>query len=145
MFAVCFSSCFGWSPSASDRSSPSRPHPSLNFRAYIFTVLVFIIGKEEKRGTNVRWGKKQIIYLSLHSHHQNDSCIKMGSDESHCNVSLTVRDKVTRQCPQTTAFEKKGEPKQIRTDLYLPACLPPGQTGSVSRIAIVKHFELSSR
>ena len=60
----------------------------LNFRAYIFTVLVFIIGKEEKRGTNVRWGKKQIIYLSLHSHHQNDSCIKMGSDESHCNVSV---------------------------------------------------------
>ena len=26
----------------------------------------------------------------------------MGSDESHFNVSLVVRDKVTRQCPQTT-------------------------------------------
>ena len=25
------------------------------------------------------------------------SCIKMGSDESHFNVSLIVRDKVTRQ------------------------------------------------
>ena len=37
-----------------------------------------------------------MIYLSLHCHHQNDSCIKMGSDESHFNVSLTVRDKVTR-------------------------------------------------
>ena len=24
-----------------------------------------------------------IIYLSLHCHHQNDSCIKMGSDENH--------------------------------------------------------------
>ena len=23
------------------------------------------------------------IYLSLHCHHQNDSCIKMGSDKSH--------------------------------------------------------------
>ena len=32
------------------------------------------------------------IYLSLHCHHQNDSCIKMGSDESHFNVSLIVRD-----------------------------------------------------
>ena len=42
------------------------------------------------------------IYISLHCHHQNDSCITMGSDESHFNVSLTVRDKVTRQCPQTT-------------------------------------------
>ena len=51
-----------------------------------------------------RWGKREIIYLSLHCHHQNDSCIKMGSDESHSNVSLTARDKVTRQCPQTTTF-----------------------------------------
>ena len=31
-------------------------------------------------------GKREIIYLSLHCHHQNDSCIKMGSDESHLNV-----------------------------------------------------------
>ena len=44
-----------------------------------------------------RWGKREIIYLSLHCHHQNDSCINMGSDERHFNVSLTVRDKVTRQ------------------------------------------------
>ena len=35
----------------------------------------------------------------------------MGSDESHFNVSLIVRDKVTRQCPQTTTFEEKGEKK----------------------------------
>ena len=41
-------------------------------------------------------GKREIIYLSLHCHHQNDFCIKMGSDESHFNVSLIVRDKVTR-------------------------------------------------
>ena len=37
------------------------------------------------------------------------TCIKMGSDESHFNVSLIVRDKVTRQCPQTTTFEEKGD------------------------------------
>ena len=31
------------------------------------------------------------------------TCIKMGSDESHSvNVSLIVRDKVTRPFPQTT-------------------------------------------
>ena len=42
-------------------------------------------------------GRGKIIYLSLHRHHQNDSCIKMCSDESHFNVSLIVRDKVTRQ------------------------------------------------
>ena len=55
-------------------------------------------------------GEREIIYLSLHCHNQNDLCIKVGSDESHFNVSLIVRDKVTRQCPQTTTFEEKGEP-----------------------------------
>ena len=33
-------------------------------------------------------GGGEITYLSLHCHHQNDSCIKMGSDESHFNVSV---------------------------------------------------------
>ena len=28
-------------------------------------------------------GKRVIIYLSLHCHHQSDSCIKIGSDRSH--------------------------------------------------------------
>ena len=28
------------------------------------------------------------MYLSLHCHHQNDSCIKTGIDESHFNVSV---------------------------------------------------------
>ena len=32
------------------------------------------------------------------------TCIKMGNDESHFNVSLIVRDKVTRPCPQTTTL-----------------------------------------
>ena len=55
-----------------------------------------------------------IMYLSLHCHHQNDTCIKVGSNESHFNVSLIVRDKVKGQCPQTTTFEEKGESKRIR-------------------------------
>ena len=38
-------------------------------------------------------GERKIIYLWLRYHHQNDSCIKMGSDESHFNVSLIVKDK----------------------------------------------------
>ena len=41
-------------------------------------------------------GQREIIYLSLHCHHQNDFCIKMSSDESHFNISLTLRDNVTR-------------------------------------------------
>ena len=53
------------------------------------------------------------------------SCIKTGRDESHFNVSLIVRDKVTRQCPETTRFEEKGEPKQIRTEVPLLTSLTP--------------------
>ena len=68
-------------------------------------------------------GGREIIYLSLHCHHQNDSCImiKVGgaSDESHLNVSLIVRDKVTRQCPKPTTFEEKGELKRIRAEVTL--------------------------
>ena len=57
----------------------------------------------------------------------------MGSDESHFNVSLIVRDKVIRQCPQTTTFEEKGEPKRIRTETPLFTSLTPyryAKTGS---------------
>ena len=72
-----------------------------------------------------RWGKREIIYLSLHCHHQHDSCVTMGSDEGHFNVSLIVRDKVTRQCPKTTTFEEKGEPKRIRTEITLLTSLTP--------------------
>ena len=81
------------------------------------TETVRLIRDGEKGG---RWygggGRgREIIYLSLHCHHQNDSGVKMDCVESHFNVSLTVRDKVTRQCLQTTTFEEKGELKQIRT------------------------------
>ena len=69
-------------------------------------------------------GRVEIIYLSLHCHHQNDSCIKVGSDESHFNFSLIVRDKATRQCPQTTTFLKRKEsgsgmePRSFRLPAY---------------------------
>ena len=60
--------------------------------------------------------------------------IRMGSDESYFNVSLIVRDKVTRRCPQTATFEEKGGPKPYRTEVlplnYQPNALPLGQTGS---------------
>ena len=67
-------------------------------------------------------GKREIIYLSLHCHHQNDSCIKMGSDESHFNISIIVRDKVTRQCPQTQLLKRKESRSGFKPrSLCLPA------------------------
>ena len=70
-------------------------------------------------------GEEGGLYPLLHCHHQNGSCIKVGSDESHFNVSLIVRDKVTRPYPQTTILEVKAEPKLIRTKVPLLTSLPP--------------------
>ena len=87
----------------------------------------------------------EIIYLSLHCHHQNVSCSKMGSDESRY-VSLTVKDKVTRQRPQTTAFE--GNFKARKVDLVKdksPAAPPGTRTRdlSITDVSGVLPTELS--
>ena len=72
-----------------------------------------------------RWGKEgDYIPIAILSH-QNDFCIKMGSDANNFNVSLIVRDKVTGQCPQTTTFNEKGEAKQIQTAVPLLTSLMP--------------------
>ena len=70
-------------------------------------------------------GRIYLLYLSLHCYHQNDSCIKMGSNESRFNVSLNVMGKVTRQSPQNTTVKKEGEPKLIQTeDPHLTSLTP---------------------
>ena len=54
-------------------------------------------------------GEREIIYLSLHCYHQNDSCIKMGSDESHFNVSVGSDGKSHRTVSTNhNLFEEKG-------------------------------------
>ena len=69
-------------------------------------------------------------YMSLHCHHQNDSCIRWAAMRAilmfHCE------DKVTRQCPQTTAvFEKKESRSEIEPRPFCYALLL-GQTVSLS-------------
>ena len=83
-------------------------------------------------------GEREIMYLSLHCHHQSDFCNKVGSDENHFNVSLIVRDKVTRQCPQTTTFEEKESRSRFepRPSAYQPNALPLGQTGSLPKFKL---------
>ena len=70
-------------------------------------------------------GEREIINISLHCHHQNDFCIKVGSDESHFNVSLIVRDKVTRQCPPVS---------DDVVGLYVHTCLAD-ISGTTSRVS----------
>ena len=59
-----------------------------------------------------RWGEREKIPNATLST-PNDSCIKKGSAESHFNILLLVRNKVTRQAQgsQITIFEEKGEQK----------------------------------
>ena len=73
-----------------------------------------------------RWGEREIIYLSLHCHHQNDFCIKMGSDESHFNVSVGS-DGRSHKAVSTkhNLFEGKGEPKRYRTEVFPLTSLTP--------------------
>ena len=71
-------------------------------------------------------GNKEIIYLSLHCHHQNDSCIKMGSDESHFNISVGS-DGQSRKTMSTNHYlsEEKGEPKRYGTVVLALTSLTP--------------------
>ena len=71
-----------------------------------------------------REGEGDYIYLSLDCNHMTPA-LKTDNDESHFNVSLTVRDKVTGQCRQTSTFEEKGEPKWIRTEVPQLTSLTP--------------------
>ena len=70
-------------------------------------------------------GERGRVYTYRYTVTTRMNCIKMGSDESHFNVSLIVRDKVTRQCPQTKPFEEKEEPKRYRTEELALTSLPP--------------------
>ena len=74
------------------------------------------------------------IPVSLHCRHQNDSCIKMGSDESHFNVSVGSDGQSHRTVSTNhNLFEEKGEPKRYRTEVLPLTSLTLytlGQTGS---------------
>ena len=67
-------------------------------------------------GGGIEVGEGETRYLSLHCHHQNDFCIKMGSDESHFNVSVGS-DGQSHKTVSTNhnLFKQKGKPKQYRT------------------------------
>ena len=89
--------------------------------------------RRDKTCRNRRYGgggSGREIYLSLHCHHQNDSCIKVGSDECHFNVSVgsdgQSQDSVHK--PQPFWRERRAEAASNRG----PNALPLGQTGSLT-------------
>ena len=94
----------------------------------------------EKRGGGEgvwRWEEREIIYLSQHCHHQNDFCIKMGTDESHFNVSVgSVGQSHKTVSTNYNLFEEKRRAEVVSNRgpaAYQPNALPLGQTGSRPR------------
>ena len=71
-------------------------------------------------------GEGDYIPISIHCHHQNDSCTEMGSDKSHSNVSVGSDGQSHRTVPTNhNLFEEKGEPKRYRTELLPLTSLTP--------------------
>ena len=86
-----------------------------------------LIRDGENGGKGVwRLGKREILYVSLHCHHQNDFCIKMGSDESHLYVSVGS-DGQSHKTVSTNhnLSEEKKEPKRYRTEVLPLTSLTP--------------------
>ena len=71
-------------------------------------------------------GEREIILLSLRCDHQNDFCIKMGSDESHFNDSVGSDGQSHKTVSRKhNLFEEKGEPKRYRTEVLPLTSLSP--------------------
>ena len=89
------------------------------------TETIRFVRDRENGGKGYGGGGRGRVYTYHYTVTTRMTCIKMGSGERHFNVSLVVRNKVTRQCPQTTTFEEKGKPKRIRTEDPLLTSLTP--------------------
>ena len=93
------------------RLCPSLPTETLKCLSSLPTLM-------QKSGRSGGTAEREIVYLSLHCHHQNDSCIKMGGDEIHFNVSVGSDGQSLKTVSTNhNLFEEKGEPKWYRTEV----------------------------
>ena len=75
-----------------------------------------------------RWGEElgRLYIYRLHCHHQNDSCIKMGSDMRAILIfQQEVMDSHKTVPTNHNRFEEKGEPKWYRTEVLPLTNLTP--------------------
>ena len=120
--------------------SPGRPH-----RLTQLLKPYGLLGTGRRVGKGVwKWGKRKIIYLSLHCHHQNYFCIKVGSDESHFNVSVGSYGQSHKTVSTNhNLFSRKRRAEAVLNrgpSAYQPNALPLGQTGS--QVQKPDHFAL---
>ena len=93
-------------------------------------------------GSRWRWGRGRLIYTYCYTvTTRNHSCIKMGSDESHFNVSLIVRDRVHDGVHKPQYSRRKENRSKIEPRSFCLPTLPLSQTGSL--LGNFDLFELS--
>jgi len=113
-----------------ERPNCTRPSESETGSAKLVSRRV--ISEEVLAGTDVSQevGEEgEYTYLTPHCHHQNDSCIKTGSDESHFNVSFIVRGKVMRivSTNHNSSTDRRDEAESNRgPSVYQPVTLTAG-------------------
>ena len=97
------------------------------FRGLVFGWLNLFCRVEVLAETEVPGGRGTgRLYLTLHWHRQNDSCIKMGSDESHFNVSSIEGQNHTDSVHRPQHFKREREkPKRNGTEVLLLTSLTP--------------------
>ena len=107
-----------------------------------------LIRDREKGGKGVwRWREREIVYLSLHCHHQNDFCIKVGSNENHFNVSVGSDGQSRKTVSTDHNFWRE---RSAKADLnrgpsaYQPNALPLGQTGSHCAVWLQYTLDLAA-
>ena len=64
------------------------------------------------------------LKLTLHCHYLDDACIKMGTDESHFNVSFIVRGKVTRYVHKPQPLKRKESRSGYQGEAHCNDILP---------------------
>ena len=78
------------------------------------------------RGPRSQVGERGRLYLTQQCHRQNDSCIKMSSDESYFNISLTEGQSHKTEstdhnfCRERTAEAESNRGSQRFTSLIMP-------------------------
>ena len=82
-------------------------------------------------------GGREIIYLSLHCHQQNDFCIQMGSDESHFNVqslkTVSTDHSVSRERRAEAESTEVPPLTSLKPVLNWAICLLANLVGSIRR------------
>ena len=102
-----------------------------------------LLGTGRRVGWGYGGGGRGRLHTYHYTHHQNDSCIKMGSDESHFNVWVGSDGQSDKTVfTNHNLFEEKGEPKGYRTEVLPLTSLMSYHWAKLARLVVSKNVLL---